>query len=309
MSLNAVVPPGKKMPLWEDLGRSIASEMRHYDYTSALDAISAYSQQFSRAKLVERLSHLLLVHSAKPGDAHRAFCSIKFPIVCTTNLDFLLEKQYDSNPYYCRPVMYEDQLSIPTLEPSVLLLKLHGDVHHPDRLITTEEDYDGFLQRYPLVATFLANLLITKTAVFIGYSLDDPDLRQVFRLVIDRSGKSRRPAYAIRIGSNPQEVARFERRGVKVINIPGKKSKYGEILTAVFNELRAYQESAVIAASQITDEAALRELKLPTGAVTRLCYFAVPFELSSLYKELLFPIAQQYGFVPITAETVVSLGD
>jgi len=228
MSLNAVVPLRKKMPLWQDLGRSLAAEMRDYEYGSPLDAISAYSQQFSRTKLVERLSNLLLVDSAKPGDAHKAFCSIKFPIVCTTNFDFLLEKQYDSNPRYCRPVMYEDQLSIPSREPSVLLLKLHGDVHHPDRLTCTEEDYDAFLQRYPLLATYLANLLITKTAVFVGYSLDDPDFRQVFQIIIDRLGKARRPAYAIRVASNAQEVARFERRGVKVINIQASSPSTGK---------------------------------------------------------------------------------
>jgi len=205
--------------------------------------------------------------------------------------------------------MYEDQLSLPNREPGVLLLKLHGDVHHPDRLVATEEDYDGFLQRFPLVATYLANLLITKTAVFVGYSLDDPDFRQVFQLICGRLGRLRRPAYAIRVGATPQEVARFDRRGVKVIDFRGSKSKYGQILTAIFAQLHDYQQSAVISASQVTDEAALGELKLPSGAVTRLCYFGVPLALSSLYKEFLFPIAQQNGFVPITAETVVSPGD
>src|SRR5260370_19151155 len=224
MSRNAVVPAGKKIPLWEDLGRSLAADMRDYDYTTPLDAISAFSQQFARAKLVERLSDLLLVDRAKPGNVHKAFCSIKFPIVCTTNFDFLLEKQYDLNPRYCRPVMYEQQLSVANRGPGVQLLKLHGDVHHPERLIATEDDYVGFLQQYPFIATYLANLLITKTAVLIGFSLDDPDFRQVFRLISDRLGKSRSPAYAIRVGSSSQEIARFERGGVKVINIPGRPS-------------------------------------------------------------------------------------
>jgi len=156
MSLNAILPPGEKMPLWDDLGHSLASDMGDdYEYTTALEAVSAYTHQFSRTKLVERLSDLLQVDSARPGEAHRAFCSINFPVVCTTNFDFLLETQYNSLPRYCRPVMYEDQLSIPNRDPGVLLLKLHGDVHHPDRLIATEEDYGGFLQRYPLVSTYL----------------------------------------------------------------------------------------------------------------------------------------------------------
>lgn len=309
LSLNAVLAPGKKMPLWDDLGRSIAREMRDYDYAGALDAISAYAHQFSRPKLVERFIELLFITSARPGAVHKAFCSINFPVVCTTNFDFLLEKQYDAGPRYCRPIIHEDQLSIPNTEPGVLLLKLHGDVHHPERLIATEEDYDGFVQRQPLISTYLANLLITKTAVFIGYSLDDPDLRQIFQLIKDRLGKSRRLTYAIRVAASTQEVARFERRGVRVINLPGPKSKYAEILAETFEELRRYQEAAVIPASQVTDERALREFQLPSGATTRICYFSVPFALSSRYKDALFPIADRYGFVPITADTVVSPGD
>jgi len=55
---------------------------------------------------------------------------------------------------------------------------MHGDIRHPKRLVVTEPDYDDFLTNYPLIATYLSNLLITKTAVFIGYSLDDPDFRK-----------------------------------------------------------------------------------------------------------------------------------
>ena len=71
-----------------------------------------------------------------------------------------------------------------------MLLKLHEDVHHPARLVLTEEDYDAFLDKYPLLATYLANPLITRTAVLVGgYSLDDPDFRQVWQVVGERLGK------------------------------------------------------------------------------------------------------------------------
>src|SRR5205807_274375 len=101
---------------------------------------------------------------------HRAFCSIAFDVVATTNFDFLLETQYDASRRYCRPVIEEDHLSVNTRDAGTLLLKFHGDLHHPGRLVATEEDYDAFLDRYPLLATFISNLLITRTAVLIGYS-------------------------------------------------------------------------------------------------------------------------------------------
>jgi hypothetical protein len=79
-----------------------------------------------------------------------------------------------------------DQLSINVGASGILLLKLHGDLRHPSRLVVTEADYDGFLANYPLIATYLSNQLITKTGVFVGYSLDDPDLRQIWHVVSNR---------------------------------------------------------------------------------------------------------------------------
>lgn len=312
MSMNAKLPPGAKMPLWPDLGTALAAEMAAYSSTGALDAISAYQHEYGRAKLIERLTQLLLIKEAEPGDAHRAFCSIPFDIVCTTNFDFLLERQYDAIPRYVYPVIDEEQLSINGAHAGTQMLKLHGDLRHPSRLVVTEEDteedYDGFLSRYPLIATYLANLLITKTAVFIGYSLDDPDFRQIWTIVSDRLGKTRRMAYAIMVDASSSDVARFERRGVKIVNLPGSKSRYPSILADTFNELREHIRDNVISVSKVTEEEPLRELSLPRDSSTRLCFFSLPVELVSLYRSRVFPRVEELGFVPVVAEDVISPG-
>lgn len=194
MSLNAKLPSPTKMPLWTDLGKSFADELSDYLPASVLDGISAYEHEFGRARLIERLAELLHLNRAQPGAAHKQFCSLPFDIVCTTNFDFLLEKQYDlerGDNRTVHPVVDEEQLSINVGAAGTLLLKLHGDLRHPKRLVVTEADYDAFLSNYPLIATYLANLLITKTAVFIGYSLDDPDFRQIWHIVSSRLGKTR----------------------------------------------------------------------------------------------------------------------
>src|SRR5690349_1126475 len=226
MSLNATVPVGKKMPLWADLGKQLAEELTDYTSTSVLDSISAYEHEYGRARLVERLFDMLLIREAQPGNAHKEFCTLPFDIVCTTNFDFLLERQYDLTPRYVYPVVDEDQLSINSAgNAGTLLLKLHGDLRHPNRLVVSEADYDGFLARFPLLATYLSNQLITKTAMFIGYSLDDPDFRQIWHIVSDRLGRSRRMAYTLAVNASNSDVARFERRGVKVINLPGSRDQ------------------------------------------------------------------------------------
>ncbi|WP_287183509.1 SIR2 family protein [Mesorhizobium sp.] len=312
MSLNAVLPPPAKMPLWGDLSKYLADELQDYSPTGVLDAISAYEHEFGRTRLIERLAELLHLDKVQPGPAHKEFCSLPFDIVCTTNFDFLLEKQYDLERHDNRsvhPVVDEDQLSINIGAAGILLLKLHGDIRHPKRLVVTEADYDGFLTNYPLIATYLANQLITKTAVFIGYSLDDPDFRQIWHVVASRLGKTRRMAYAIVVNARPGDIARFERRGVKVINLPGTRDRYGQVLAETFAELREYRREHAGPTLKPTEEKPLEQLLLPRDAMTRLCLFATPLDVLPFYKQHIFPLAEAAGFVPVAASDVVNLGE
>ena len=308
-SRNATLPSGGEMPLWDELGKSLSSDIPDYEYTGPIDAISAYAHEYSRVKLVEQLHRLLLVDGAQPTATHRAFCSLSFDLVITTNIEFLLERAYESVSRYCRPILEEDHLVIDAPGPEVKLLKLHGDLHHPDRLVVTEDDYDSFLDRFPLIATYLASLLVVKTPLFIGYSLDDPDFRQTWQIIGDRLGKLRRPAYAITVAANPHTIARFERRGVKSINLPGRLSHYPEILESAFRELSEHWSSALIQTSTTTDDESVAELALPSDATGRLCFFSVPHSLAPFYREMVFPIAERHGFAPVTAFEVIAPGD
>lgn len=308
-SKNADIPKGKKMLDWDELGKIIASNIQDYKYTNALDAISAYSHEYSRTNLVEKLTELLIINSVKAGKAHKAFCELQFDIVCTTNFEFLLEQGYALISKYCRPILDEDQLSIANSSEIITLLKIHGDLHHPNKLVVTEEDYDRFLAKNPMLATFLANLLITRTPLFIGYSLDDTDFRQIWQLIKDRLGSLRRQAYVLKIDCSPHEKARYERRGVKVINIKGNPSDYPQILEDVFTELKEYWNHEILKQPTISEEATLAELALPDDTNNRLCFFSIPVKLIPFYKKYIFPIVKKQGLVPISADDVIAPGD
>ncbi|MFZ3287932.1 MAG: SIR2 family protein [Telluria sp.] len=295
---------------WDGLGKQVAAALPEYQYTTALEALSAYSHEFSRVKLVEFLSSALLIASIQPAKTHEEFCRLPFDRVVTTNFDFLLEQAYAKLNRYCIPLVAEDQLAVGDPQAGVRLLKLHGDLHHPNRLVVTEEDYDAFLNSLPLLATHLASLLIDHTAFFIGYSLDDPDFRQIWQVVKERLGALRRPAYVLQVGAPANLVARYERRGVKVINLPKSSSKsYAEVLEAVFRELREYWTSQVISQSTSTELEPQAELSLPPSAQSRLAFFSVPTRYAALYKARVYPIAEQYGFSPVMAAEVIAPGD
>lgn len=310
-SKNAEIPSDMKMLDWDELGRAFADDIIDYKYSNALDAISAYTHEYHRVALVEKLSSLLLINSVKPGNTHKAFCNLQFDIVTTTNFEFLLEKGYTliSKPYY--PIIDEEQLSIShdKEKEAVTILKIHGDLNHPTRLVATEEDYDRFLSQNPMLATFLGNLLITRTALFIGYSLDDTDFRQVWQLIKDRLGNLRRQAYVLKVNCSQNEKARYERRGVKVIDIPGSSASYGKVLEDVFIELRQYWLEATLNEQIVSEDLTLAELSLPAEASNRLCFFSVPLKLLPYYKKYIFPVVYENGLIPIGADDIINYGE
>lgn len=308
-SLNAHTPEGISIPDWEGLGKLAAGALPEQPYSSALEALSAYSDEFSRSKLIEFIGNSLHLDVAQPGPAHDAFCAMPFETVVTTNFDMLLEKGYARVPQHCLPLLSEDQLPIAFERTGVRLLKPHGDIHHPQGMVVTEEDYDAFLARNPLFATYISSLLIANTPLFVGYSLEDPDFRQIWQLVKERLGRLRRPAYVLQVDAPPHLVARYERRGVKVINLKkAPRASYGETITQAFDEIREYWTHAIRQRSTATEGEPQTELSMPKDYTSRLCYFSVPHRLASFYKSQVYPIAQRYGFAPVMTADVISPG-
>jgi hypothetical protein len=80
-------------------------------------------------------------------------------------------------------------------------------------------------------------------------------------------------AYAILVNAKPGDIARFERRGVEVVNLPGSSERYGEVLAAAFSELREYRRDNAAPTLKPTEEKPLQQLLLPRDAMTRLCFF------------------------------------
>jgi len=220
-SRNAVLPGALSMPFWRDLGQLIGAQVPDFppDDVNPIEAISAYQHEFGRPRLIEELRKLLHHGVARPGPAHLEFCRLPFNVVCTTNADCLLERGYEAVSVDHYVIVEEQQLSIGVDPRTVTLLKFHGDLNHPHRLVVAEDDYDRFTVSNPLMITYLANLLITRTPVFVGYSLDDPDFRQILALISDRLGPHRRQAYVLTHRASRHERNRYERRNVRCIDL------------------------------------------------------------------------------------------
>lgn len=236
-SKNAILPAGRSMPDWNELGLKISGYLPGHKYHNALRALSLYEDKYSRVNLVELLAKELYINEIAPGETHRAFCDIAFDVIVTTNFDFLIEHTLREKQHPYATVISPERLAIDTHERTKLI-KLHGDFDHPEKMIITENDFDTFLEKNKVLSTFVANLFITKTLLLIGYSFDDDDVRNLRQIINSRLGRFCRPVYTIIVDATYDETDVFRQRNVKVINLPGKKTDYPAILKNLFTEIK-----------------------------------------------------------------------
>ena len=300
------------MPDWKGLGKKIAEYMGDEEFDNPIEALSQYENRYSRANLIEVMAKELHLNEVFPVKAHLAFCRLYFDLVCTTNFDFLLEDSFgevyskQGKPYHV--ITNENRLST-CLNEKTTILKLHGDFDNPKDMIITENDYDTYVAKNPLFCTYIANLLITRTPLLIGYSLNDPDLRMLWNIIGSRLNSLRRTGYAIMCSATENDINRYRRRGINVINLPVKIEDYSDALEKLFHELLKYWNENTEKTIRTSNEEAISSLKYGYDENSNLCFFSVPYNKLSLYKKFIFPIIEQHGFVPVAADDFILPGD
>lgn len=293
LSKNAVPP----LPVFSEVAKELAKQIPGYVYMDAIDAVSAYEFEYSRLKMVEGVARLLNRGDVKPGPAMEAFAQLPFELVVTTNWEHLLERAYAAVGREAVPLVEETQLSSCVIQDGVSLLKIHGDFNNPARIIATEEDYDGFATNYPVCATYLAYLLIVKTPLFIGYSLSDYDFRFVYRFVEKKLYGFRRPAYTVQVSAGSDDLIRYRRRGLIVINLPGDPNNYRQILTDAFCQLKKYWQRQLMKIAVYTGA----ELPPERDISGMLCLIAADPHRIGFYRQEAYPVLTEADLVPIAA--------
>jgi len=148
---------------------------------------------------------------------HKGVASIPcFKIIVTTNWDSFFERELN-----VLVPMVEDR-DIPFWDDKKRqILKIHGCVTRPDTIVATTKDYLECIKEKSKNALFnkLKDLMATKTFIFVGYSMRDPDIQLIFEQLLNNLGKFARLSYAID-PQPPQEVINnWEKVRVKILKL------------------------------------------------------------------------------------------
>lgn len=303
-SMNATVPKEKKMPNWKDLGKAASKVLPDFFFDdNPIDALSCYEETYSRNALLTFLHEQLLIGKIKPSETTKAICAVFSRVVCTTNFDNVIEDSYRASATPFATAASQEELPfLPNDKP--FIIKFHGDFEHPLNMVITESDYDLFLEKNPIMVTFVSGLLITNTLLLVGYSFDDPDFRGLWASLTNRLGKISTPAYCFLVGASKQEIQKYQRRGIRVINLDGPKANYSTVLLRVFLEIGQYITKNSNAHARSLDDSVSGQLMLPSES-NRLCYLSAGASNYGLIKDLLIGVLENEGFALISPNDLV----
>lgn len=116
---------------------------------------------------------------AKPTDTHMLLTRIPFSSVITSNYDKLIETAYTiTNSSVPHVFTQEDypELSASLRTRDFHVLKVHGTIDRIQTIVLGRTDYRKVMHANPAYRQYLSTLFSTKTVLFLGFGLTDPDL-------------------------------------------------------------------------------------------------------------------------------------
>jgi hypothetical protein len=122
-----------------------------------------------------------------PSETHKLLIKLPFKFILTTNYDTLLENAYvQVASKQAKVYTFKDSADIAydLWNGTQFILKAHGDANKAQQgIILTEKDYRHILFQERGYQSVLQSIFTTKTILFLGTSLIDPELKLLLSFV------------------------------------------------------------------------------------------------------------------------------
>ena len=222
-------------PSWGELVDQAAKQLG-FEKPDLIRARGTDLQVLEYFKLVKEgiapLANWLLLSMQAPDDAIRespvlnALADLKLcQLYYTTNYDNFLERALALAGRAPATVSTETHIG-GTRYTQPQVVKFHGDLDNPDRMVVTESDYEKRLAFSTVMDFRLRADVLGRAVLFLGYSFRDPNVAYLFRLVNEHLDKltanpTGRRAYIVVADPSDFETRLYRARNIEVIGING----------------------------------------------------------------------------------------
>jgi hypothetical protein len=164
-------------------------------------------------------------HALSSSEIHRELAMLtKCSLFYTTNFDSFIERAFTLFSRPNRSIAVEQQMFGRSDPNACDIIKFHGDLDHPDKMVLSESDYQRRLNLQTDMDHRLRADMLGRMVLFLGYSFRDWNVSYIFRLMNEQMlGKSGSlpgtRGYITVPAPSDFEVRLFEERNIEVIPI------------------------------------------------------------------------------------------
>lgn len=143
--------------------------------------------------------------------------------IITTNYDHLLENV--NNPSISKYAVITKDDDILSKKGRNYIIKMHGDIDDIKNIVLKEDDYLNYSQKHIIIETYIKSLLIDKTFLFVGYSLNDNNLKLIMSyidfFVKEKKMENRQPHYLVvdQVKDPVHDIPYWKNKGVELVDL------------------------------------------------------------------------------------------
>lgn|GEM_PF-3001223 len=217
--VGAGVSVGAGLPTWRDLLSPLAAEVGADPKTDDPLDIAQWSViRHGRSTLLGHVQTAIGC-ARQPGALHSALARIPAPVVFTTNYDQLLELAIGAEQGVPPDAIVEDgHVGFIDEARRTTVVKLHGCLSLPRTIVLTRDDYEAYADEHRAMIAYLQSLLATRTILFVGASLSDPNFLVIHAAIRRALGQYQRTAFLLDAGPHKEiQVQDWARRGIEML--------------------------------------------------------------------------------------------
>lgn len=214
-------------PSWRDLIDVFCDEMRtpkkakSQSYSSdellKIPQVYYYSIHEDDDRYYQLIQETLMSGISCSNEIHDMMMKLHPASFVTTNYDDLISIAAIKNCQSYKVVASDQEVS--TIFGDRFILKMHGDLQHRN-VVLKEEDYLSYSENYKLIETMVKSIFATNTVVFVGYGINDYNIKLILNWAkVLLKGSFRKPIF-IYTDKEPlpnEELTYHESRGLDVI--------------------------------------------------------------------------------------------
>lgn len=151
---------------------------KHIAANNYLMACELLKRLIGRDDFVDFLRAEYMTPRFNPAEIHKKIFELDLRIIATPNFDNIYDvyAQHETAGTTSIKRYYDDDVADIIRKSDRLILKIHGDIQTPDKLIFSKIDYAHARNTYTHFYKILEALMLTHTFIFLGAGLNDPDI-------------------------------------------------------------------------------------------------------------------------------------